>query len=658
MMNDLYLFNTGENFEAYNCLGSQPTAENGRLGWRFTVWAPKAKRVSVVGDWNSWDREAHPMERQGETGCWSLFIPELPLWTIYKYDIQGEDGTWNCKADPFARHFETRPGTASRLYCESKPFKWTDKKFMDKRPAAEAEQALNIYEMHLGSWRLYPDGSPYNYRDIAEQLADYLNDMGYNAVEFMPLTEYPFDDSWGYQVTGYFAPTSRYGTPEDLKYLINHLHKKGIRVILDWVPAHFPRDAAGLARFDGGPLFEHPDSRKGEHKEWGTLVFDFASKEVQSFLLSSANFWIKEFHIDGLRVDAVSSMLYLDYGRKDGEWVPNFYGGHEHLEAIDFLRRLNGYIRFHYPQVIMAAEESTAFPRVTERPEDGGLGFTHKWNMGWMHDTLNYMSVDYYARHYHHNQMTFSMTYAFSERFILALSHDEVVHGKCSLIGKMPGDIWRQCASLRTLLAWQIGHPGAKLNFMGYEFGQFVEWRFKEELEWFMLEHEHHRRLFNYVKTLNHLYLEHGALWQDDHSWNGFEWLQADDKTNSVFAFARRNPQTDEILVFILNLTPAVLESYDLRLPRLGEYELILNSDDEAFGGSNYLGKKQRRFKVTQKFETIKQVIPPEELPADAKGRRPSKAKTVSEKRELPPLANLKLPPLSAMVYRWKGDQN
>lgn len=584
-MDEAYLFNRGENYEAYKYLGSFPLEEGGFV---FRVYAPQAVSVRVTGDFNNWDTEGRFMRRLGNSGIFEGAVAEAKHWQRYKYLVESRDGKILEKADPFARHAELRPGTASILYAPDEPFVFDDEAFLRERDLLDgAELApLNIYECHLGSWRRYPDGHFYNYRELAHQLADYLIEMGYNALEILPITEYPLDASWGYQVTSYFAPSSRYGTPEDFKYFVNYLHKKGLRLILDWVPAHFPKDAFGLARFDGTPCYEYADPRLGEHAEWGTLVFDYSKYEVQSFLLSSAWFWFEEYHIDGMRVDAVSAMLYLSFART--EFLKNRYGGIENLEAIEFLRRLNTLIRSKKKGALMIAEEATTFPKITAPVEEGGLGFTHKWNMGWMHDILDYMKYDYYARNSQHHKMTFSLTYAFSENYVLPFSHDEVVHGKKSLIGRMPGDIWRQCASLRTLFAWQAAHPGAKLNFMGNEFGQFIEWRFYEELEWFMLRYPHHRQIKDFVAKLNHLYLEYPSFWRNDRNWEGFRWLEADDAAHSVYLFERRGREEDAPLLFVFNMTPAVLRQYPLRTGRCGRYRLLLNSDEEQYGGSSY----------------------------------------------------------------------
>lgn len=591
-MDQAYLFNNGLNYQSYRFLGAHPL----ETGYRFAVWAPHARSVSVIGDFNGWQADAGQMTADVNTGIWTAVMPDASQWHRYAYLIEGADGQLIRKADPFARHAETRPNSSSILYNYN-DYTWSDAAWVSSRKSPFDPQPLNIYEMHLGSWRKYADGNVYNYRTTAIELAEYLTEMGYNAVEIMPVTEYPLDDSWGYQVTGYFAPTSRYGTPADFKFFVDHLHQKGIRVILDWVPAHFPKDSFGLARFDGTPLYEYADTRVGEHKSWGTLVFDYSKKEVISFLNSSAWFWLDEFHLDGLRVDAVSSMLYLDYDRSD--YVRNCYGGNENLEAIDFLRKLNDLITGHFPGVMMIAEESTAYPLISHPTSENGLGFTHKWNMGWMHDTLKYMSLDYIYRPFHHNQLSFSMTYAFSERYILAFSHDEVVHGKLSLIDRMPGDIWRKFANYRAMMMYMMSHPGAKLNFMGYEFAQFVEWRFKESLQWFMLEHEHHSQFHHFIRNLNHIYLRSPAFWEQDMNWFGFEWMTADDRDNSVYIYSRAGAYDDQVILVILNLTPATIPGYQMKAPRCGVYEVLLNSDDLQYGGSQYWGSDEPRCFVT-----------------------------------------------------------
>ena len=536
-MDQAYLFNQGQDYMSYQLLGSRP--ENGQdnhPGYRFAVWAPAASAVSVVGTFNDWNPENTPLQPHGQTGIWIGFVPGVQQWDRYKYAIKDQHGITCLKADPFARHSETRPANASIAY-DPADYDWQDEAWMAGRPDAVKPGPLNIYEVHLGSWKRHQDGSFMNYRQLAHELSDYAADMGYTAVELMPIMEHPLDASWGYQVTGFYSVTSRHGTPADFKYFVDVFHQKQIRVILDWVPAHFPRDQFGLARFDGTPLYEHPDSRRGEQQEWGTYVFDFSKKEVQSFLISNAWFWLHEFHIDGLRLDAVSSMLYLNYGRT--EFLPNDQGGVENFEAMELLRQLNTLIREKKPDCLMIAEEATPWPSVTRSPAENGLGFTHKWNMGWMHDTLDYMSRDYVYRRWHHHELTFSLTYAFSERFILPFSHDEVVHGKKSLINRMPGDYWQKFACLRTLFIWQMTHPGSKLTFMGNEIGQFIEWRFSEQLEWFLLQYDAHHVFQRFVRALNHYYRQTPALWQQEHSWDGFCWLAADDASSSVYAYER-----------------------------------------------------------------------------------------------------------------------
>ncbi len=585
-MNQAYLFNHGQNYKSWHFLGSRPSSnQDGELGYRFAVWAPHAKSVSVVGDFNQWDSSKNPLQSYASTGIWVGFIPNLHQWERYKYAIVTARGDTVLKADPFARHAETRPATASILY-DPDDYEWRDQEYMSKRIDAYAVRPLNIYEVHLGSWRRYPDGECYNYRDIAPQLAEYVLDMGYNAIELMPITEYPLDDSWGYQVTGYFAPTSRYGTPADLKYFVDYFHRKGIRVLLDWVPAHFPRDAYGLMQFDGEPLYEYAAKDLAEHRDWGTLVFDYSKAEVRSFLFSSACYWLEEFHFDGLRVDAVSSMLYWDFGRE--AHVRNCYGGRENLEAIDFIKQLNQIIRREYPACLMIAEESSSFPKVTDTVESGGLGFTHKWNMGWMNDTIDYIEVDYIGRKDHHKLLTFSMMYAFSENYILPFSHDEVVHGKRTLLDRMSGDYWRKFASLRATYMYQMAHPGAKLNFMGNEFAPFLEWRFYEELEWFMLQYPSHDSMRSFVKNLNHLYLGESALWRVDRGWEGFKWVLVDADQDSVLAFERIDPENGEAILAIFNFTPKVYDYYEFKLDEAAEYEIVLNSDDKCYSGAGY----------------------------------------------------------------------
>lgn len=586
-MEQAYLFNRGEDYMCYNFLGSRPHKnEDGVEGYIFRVWAPKAQCISIIGDFNDWDYEAYYMYRLNDTGIWEGFIAGAKQWDRYKYRIVGADSRVYEKIDPFARHFETRPNNASILY-DPDDYVWNDRNFCDSRKDALAPQPINIYELHLGSWRKHPDGNFFTYREIALDLSDYCRKMHYTHVELMPVMEHPLDASWGYQVTGYYAVTSRFGTPADFKFMVDVLHQNGIGVILDWVPAHFPKNIEGLVRFDGSPCYEYADPRIGEHREWGTYVFDYSKNEVVSFLVSNAVFWMEEFHADGIRIDAVSSMLYRDYGRT--QYIPNQYGGNINLEVLEFFKKLNGTIRGKYPYALLIAEESTAYAKVSHPVEEGGLGFTHKWNMGWMHDTLDYFSTDSYARGWHHDQFCFSMDYAFSENFVLSLSHDEVVHGKYSLIDKMPGDTWRKFASLRTLFLYQMSHPGAKLNFMGSEFGQFIEWRFYEELEWFMLDYESHRLLREFVSRLNKIYIDYPQLWIDDHTWSGFGWVDINDTLNNVFIYKRSSTKEEEKDIYVaLNMVPKPLEDYKMPVYEKGIYKILINTDDMGFGGSGY----------------------------------------------------------------------
>ena len=579
-------FNNGTNFRSYEFMGAVPGEIYGDRGYSFSVWAPNAEGVSVVGDFNNWDTCAHPMNPQGSSGVWHCFIKNVSEGQCYKYFIKNKDASTAYKADPYARFSQLPPETASVIY-DTSGYEWTDKKWMEKRTAtAPYSKPMLIYEMHLGSWRTHSDGTLMNYREIADELCDYLVDMGYTHVELMPLTEFPFDGSWGYQVTGYFSATSRYGSPKDFMYFVNKCHEKNISVIMDWVPAHFPRDAHGLARFDGTSIYEYPDPRKGEHKEWGTLVFDYGRGEVVSFLLSSAFYWLDVFHIDGLRVDAVSSMLYLDYGRQ--EYIPNKYGGKENLEAIEFLRKLNVTAFSEYPNILMIAEESTAWPNVTKPVSDGGLGFNFKWNMGWMNDMLRYMSMDPYFRKGNHNLLTFSMMYAFSENYILPLSHDEVVHGKCSLVEKMSGLYGQKFDSLRAFFMFKMAHPGKKLLFMGGELAQFIEWRYYEQLEWQLLDLDKHKMFHSFMRELNHFYKENKPFWEIEDSWDGFEWINADDADRSIISFVRRGrKKTDEVVV-ICNFTPVEYKDYVVGVPRSGTYAPVLSSDDKSFGGGGH----------------------------------------------------------------------
>ena len=582
----VYLFHQGNNFEAYRYFGSHLEEQDGQPGAVFRVWAPHAKAVSVVGDFNSWVPTSHPMEKVSD-GIWELFIPGIKTYDVYKYCITTPADELVYKADPYAFHAETRPSNGSKVFDIS-GFDWHDAAWEDAQKKNDVINGpMSIYELHAGSWKMKEDGVPYNYSELADQLVPYIKDMGYTHVELLPITEYPFDGSWGYQVSGYFAPTSRYGTPHDFMAFVDKLHAAGIGVILDWVPAHFPKDAYGLYMFDGGPCYEDPNPRRGEHKEWGTMVFNFGMPEVESFLVSSALFWIEQYHVDGLRVDAVASMLYLDYNRRDGEWEQNVKGGKENLEAITFLQKCNTAILGRHPHKMMIAEESTAWPLVTKPAADGGLGFNFKWNMGWMNDMLRYMSLDPLYRKGDHNALTFSMTYAFSENFILPLSHDEVVHGKCSLIGKMPGNYDDKFNNLRVLYAYQMAHPGKKLNFMGSEFAQFIEWNFKQGLDWLLLGYEKHEKMQHFVRTLNQFYLEHRELWENDSDWGGYEWIEPDDRDNSVIAFRRKDRKGRELVV-VCNFCPVLRENYRLGLPKQGWYVPVLNTDDEAFGGYGF----------------------------------------------------------------------
>lgn len=589
---DTYLFGQATHYDIYKKLGAHPATENGKKGVMFNVWAPHASRVWVIGSFNDWDEEANEMKRleTGNMGIYELFIPEAKEGDFYKYLIETPDNTKLYKADPYANYAEMRPGTASRIW-DINQFKWTDRTWMKNRAETEDmySKPMSIYEVHVGSWMRHPgreDEGFYSYRELAEALTAYVKDMGYTHVELMGILEYPFDGSWGYQVTGYFAPTARYGTPDDFAYFINYLHKNNIGVILDWVPAHFPRDAHGLADFDGEPLYEYADPRKGEHPDWGTKIFDYGRSEVKNFLIGSALLWIEHYHIDGLRVDAVASMLYLDYGKKDGEWVANKFGENKNLEAIEFFRHINTLITGRNHGTAMIAEESTAWPMVTGEAKDGGLNFNYKWNMGWMHDFLDYMKLDPYFRKSNHYKMTFAMSYNASERYILVLSHDEVVHLKCSMLNKMPGEGIEKFQNLMVGYAYMLGHPGKKLLFMGQEFGQEREWSEERELDWYLLEQPYHKNLLNYVKALLHIYKKYPSMYELDHTWTGFEWINADDADRSIFSFVRKSKNGKNNLLFICNFTPVEREDYRVGVPTGGKYKLVLNSDDTKFGGS------------------------------------------------------------------------
>ena len=576
-------YTSGEAIRAWEFMGSHAQERDGKQGYVFRVWAPHAEEVSVVGDFNHWEEGTHPLSPLGG-GIWEGFIPGLERYDVYKYAVRARDGRTLMKADPYAFHAETRPGNASKLY-ELGGYQWNDQSWMDYRKKNPVyHRPLNIYEVHLGSWRRTGEGEFLSYRGVAEYLVPYVKEMGFTHVEFMPLTEHPLDDSWGYQCTGYFAATSRFGTPDDLMYLIDQLHQAGVGVILDWVPAHFPKDAFGLYEFDGEPCYEYQDMRKGEHADWGTRVFDYGRSEVRSFLFSSALFWLEQYHIDGLRVDAVASMLYLDYGRQGGEWVPNIHGGNENLEAVDFLQKLNERVFAEHGDVMMIAEESTAWPKVSHPVSDGGLGFNLKWNMGWMNDVLHYMKLDPYFRQYNHRDITFSFFYAFSENFILPLSHDEVVHMKGSLLNKMPGTYEEQFPGVRAFYTYMLTHPGKKLLMMGSEFGQWNEWHFEYSLDWHLLGNEINRQTKDFFQAANHFYLAQPALWQEDFSWEGFEWISADDNQANTISFVRKDDKGD-FLVTVCNFSPVDRTGYRIGVPVPGAYTCLFNTDDTAFGG-------------------------------------------------------------------------
>ena len=600
---------------AYEYFGAHPCGG----GWVFRLWAPHAQWVQLAGDFNGWQAQ----DMSCADGVWELTVPHASVYDAYKYLVTGADGRVRWKADPYGFHTQTRPETSSKLY-DIGHFTWHDAAWLHRRaekPLCDA--VMNIYEVHLGSWRRHEDGAVYSYRDSADQLADYVKDMGYTAVELLPVTEYPLDDSWGYQCTGYFAPTSRYGTPDDFAYLVDRLHRAGLAVILDWVPAHFCKDDYGLAEFDGTCLYEYSDPLKWEHAGWGTRVFDFGKNEVRSFLLSSAAMWLREYHIDGLRVDAVASMLYLNYDRSDGNWRPNRYGGHENLEAISFLRQLNDAVRTLAPGAITIAEESTAWPRVSHPTAEGGLGFDLKWNMGWMNDICHYLKMNPFFRQYHHHDVTFSMMYAFSEHFVLSLSHDEVVHMKGSLRGKMPGDEWQQLAGVRGFTAYMLCHPGKKLSFMGAELGQWHEWDFKGQLDWYLLDYEPTARTHACIRALNRFYLHNKPLWENDRNWDGFQWLVPDDNHNNVIVFLRRDDSGHE-LICVINFAPQAWEGYRFGVPPKAHYEELFNTDDLAWGGSG----------VVNPAPVVTEAIP-------SHGQHQSIA--------------LRVPPLGAVILRGQG---
>ena len=588
---DRYLFGQGTHYDIYKKMGAHLTVQDGFKGVCFDLWAPNASRVWVIGSFNNWNETADEMKRlEPETmGIYELFIPGLEEGVLYKYLIETKDGKRLYKADPFASYAEMRPGNASCV-ADIDHFKWTDSKWMTDRAEVDPfERPMAIYEVHPGSWKRHPgreDEGFYTYKDLEKYLIPYVKEMGYTHIELMGISEYPFDGSWGYQVTGYYAPTSRYGTPKEFAHFINECHKNKIGVILDWVPAHFPRDSHGLAEFDGTCLYEYADTRKGEHPDWGTKIFDYAKTEVKNFLIGSALLWIEHYHIDGLRVDAVASMLYLDYGKKDGQWVANQYGGNENLEAIEFFKHINTLITGRNKGAIMIAEESTAWPKVTGNVEDGGLNFSYKWNMGWMHDFLTYMKLDPYFRKHNHNKMTFAMSYNEYEKYILVLSHDEVVHLKCSLLNKMPGLGIDKFRNLMVAYAYMMGHPGKKLLFMGQEFAQLQEWSEARELDWYLLENPDHQHIQNWLKSLLHIYQKNPAMYELDHSWEGFEWINADDADRSIFSFVRKSKDGKNNLLFVCNFTPMERADYRVGVPKKKSYKLILDSDAAEFGGS------------------------------------------------------------------------
>jgi 1,4-alpha-glucan branching enzyme len=584
---DIHLFNEGNHYEIYDKLGSHNMKINDHKGTLFAVWAPNAKRVSVVGNFNNWDGRVHQMRMLGSSGIWEIFIPNLSEGDLYKYEIKTKEDYILLKIDPYANFFEKRPKNASIIYDLEGKHQWEDDEWIKNRENTNwLEEPMSIYEVHLNSWMKTENDEFLNYRDIAKNLAKYCKENGFTHVELMPIAEHPLDMSWGYQVTGYFAPTSRFGTPEDFMYFVDLLHKEGIGIILDWVPGHFPKDECALGRYDGTALYEHLDPRIGEHIDWGTYIFNYGRNEVKNFLISNALFWLKKFHIDGLRVDAVASMLYLDYSREDQDWIPNRFGGRENLEAIDFLKHLNSVTYKYFPGTLTIAEESTAFPGVTKPVDLGGLGFAMKWNMGWMNDSLEYMKKEPIYRQYHQNDLTFSIMYAFSENFILSISHDEVVYGKKSLVDKMPGDDWQKFANLRLYLSYMYAHPGKKLLFMGQEFGQWKEWDFEHSLDWHVLQYENHQKTKNFIKSLHNIYKENKPFYKIDFNFEGFEWIDFSDNENSVISFLRKS--NDEKILCVFNFTPVPRDNYRIGVPEEGEFELIFNSDSKDFWGSGY----------------------------------------------------------------------
>ena len=635
-------FHAGTSVRAYDLLGAHRSYMFGQLGVVFRVWAPNAAAVSVVGDFNYWNPEANHMGKISDAGVWECFVPNVVTeFANYKYCIDTPWGERLYKCDPYAFHFETRPNNSSKFY-DIEGFEWGDEAWIrEKKPNTHNDEPINVYEVHAGSWKRNENGEFISYRQLADELIPYVADMGFTHIEFMPLTEYPFDGSWGYQVTGYYAPTSRYGTPHDFMYLIDKAHQAGLGVILDWVPAHFPKDGYGLARFDGTCCYEYEDWRKGEHKEWGTLVYNYSRYEVISFLLSSAMFWMDKYHIDGIRVDAVASMLYLDYNRKDGEWEPNIFGGKENLEAIEFLKKLNEKCAQLFPGNMMIAEESTAFPMVSRPTDMGGLGFSYKWNMGWMNDMMRYLALDPIYRPYHHDNLTFSLIYAFSENFMLPISHDEVVYGKCSLINKMPGDYELKFAGVRTFMGYMMSHPGKKLTFMGSEIGQFDEWNYEGELCWEVLDYEAHRQLKQFFKDINRFYKETPALYEVDSSWQGFQWICHNDYQQSILVFRRIAKNGDEI-ISVCNFQPMLRENYVIGVPNAGVYAEVFSTDAEAYGGSGFTNGtniRSKKKKCHDLPDSITITIPPMSvlyLKCVKKARTARKTEEVTAEKAVP----------------------
>lgn len=614
---DIMKFNSGIHYEVYKILGAHVMKINGVSGVHFAVWAPNAIRVSVVGDFCNWDGRRYPMQRLGDSGIHELFIPGMAEGEIYKYEVKIKGDTVVLKSDPYGYYAQVRPNTASIVYDINK-YQWQDKEWLKTRKKADTKSApMNIYELHLGGFKK-PDEADgryfYNYRELAPMIADYVKDMGYTHIELMPVMEHPLDESWGYQVTGYYAPTSRYGTPDDFMYFMDYMHQQGIGVILDWVPAHFPRDLGGLANFDGTCLYEHPDPRRGAHPHWGTLIFNYGRPEVINFLIANALYWVEKYHADGIRMDAVASMLYLDYGKKDGEWLPNIYGGNENLEAIELLKHLNSMMKKRNPGAMMIAEESTAWPKITYPVEDDGLGFDYKWNMGWMNDFTGFMKLDPLFRKYHYGELLFSMVYAYSEDFVLVLSHDEVVHGKCSMIGKMPGEGSDKFDNLRVAYGFMAAHPGKKLLFMGQDYAQFTEFNEAKSLEWFMLDYEPHRQMQNYVRDLNHLYTSYPAFYALDTDPDGFEWINNISADESIVVFLRKTEKLDETLLIVCNFTPVVYENHKIGVPFTGKYKEIFNSDAVVYGGKGHVNprlKQSKKDECDDREDSITITVPP-----------------------------------------------